>query len=283
MRSRIEHIESVVSPFESNAIIHQVLEIRTHEMKNPAEDELTKNKAESEKLISFFAEKKHVLEELKIAMAKFQQRYSIEVSQKQAELNMLNAKLAELMFNKSPHVLHANQKKSGVENRFKGPADANKSLNIENQPPPATAQESKEVKRVYRKIASIIHPDKSTEGRACPLRTTLMAELNEAYVRHDKCKMQSILHQWKESPEAVEGEGAAAELERTHRMIVQNKRRILEIETEIAKITASEMYGVMIKAQEANMAGHDILLEMSNSLNTRIQEAKNILLLRMYG
>ncbi|MCX6178409.1 MAG: hypothetical protein NT163_03405 [Chlorobiales bacterium] len=252
-------------------------------MKNPAEDELKKKKAESEKLFSLCAEKEHVLKELKLSMAKFQQRYTVEVSQKQAELNMLHAKLSELKFNKSHHVPHASQNSSGAETRVEGEADAYKGFNRENQSESATIRESTEVKRVYRKIASVIHPDKSTEGRACPLRTTLMAELNEAYVRNDKCKMQSILLQWKESPEAVEGEGTAAELERTHRAIAQTKRRILDIETEIAKIIASETYGVMIKAQEAGSAGRDILSEMSKALDSRIQDAKNVLLLRMYG
>jgi hypothetical protein len=136
---------------------------------------------------------------------------------------------------------------------------------------------------LYRKIASIIHPDKSVEGRAHPFRTALMAELNEAYAQKDTCKMQHIFLQWKESPEAVTGEGLAAELERTHRAIVQIKRRISEIETEISIIKTSEMYGMMVKAQERERSGIDNFAEMSLSLNAKIQDAKNKLFLRMYG
>jgi len=95
--------------------------------------------------------------------------------------------------------------------------------------------------------------------------------------------MQRIFDQWKESPEAVTGDDTHADLERTRRMIIQIKKRILEIETKISKIMTSEMYTMMMNARKANREGRDILAEMTIAIDARIKDAQNKLVLRMYG
>jgi len=115
------------------------------------------------------------------------------------------------------------------------------------------------------------------------LRTKLMAELNEAYVLKDIHGMKHILGQWYESPEAVAGEDAAAELVRTERAIVHIKKRISEIEAGTSKIMSSELYVMMVNVQEAERAGRDILAEMTTSIDAKIKDAKNRLVLRMYA
>ena len=110
-----------------------------------------------------------------------------------------------------------------------------------------------------------------------------MAELNEAYERKDTPKMQRILDQWNESPESVIGEGIHAQLERTHRTIVQIKKRIVEIETAKSRIITSELFLIMVKVQKADKEGKDILAEMSVSIDAKIRVAQNTLVLKMYG
>jgi hypothetical protein len=87
--------------------------------------------------------------------------------------------------------------------------------------------------------------------------------------------MQNILDRWQESPEAVSGEGAAAELVRTIRAIAQIKRRKSEIETEISEIMTSDIHVLMAKVHDADLAGRDILAEMSISIDYEIQDARN--------
>ena len=73
-----------------------------------------------------------------------------------------------------------------------------------------------DIKKLYRKIASTIHPDKATDETTWQFRTRLMAELNEAYANRDITRMQAILVEWKQSPDAVPGEGIAVEIVRNH-------------------------------------------------------------------
>jgi hypothetical protein len=146
---------------------------------------------------------------------------------------------------------------------------------VESPTDSKTEEESTEAKKLYRKIASIIHPDKATDDNSRHLCTKLMAELNEAYARKDIAKMQDILDKWHESPETVSGEGTGAELVRAIRAIAQIKRRISEIETAISEIMTSDIHELMVKVHGADMVGRNILTEMSVSIDAEIQDARN--------
>ena len=251
-------------------------------MKTQAETELAKEKSEVEELSRVLEEKERTFEEINHAFEQFQQRYSSEVSQKYVELNRLNAELAELMVKNIPYN-QVKQKSSKIETPVENSAEPFNDVSIGEQPESHSIKELKEVKKIYRRIASVIHPDKGADVGSRPLRTKMMVELNEAYARKDTIAMQRIFDQWKESPEAVTGDDTHADLERIRRMIIQIKKRILEIETKISKIMTSEMYTMMMNARKANREGRDILAEMTIAIDARIKDAQNKLVLRMYG
>ena len=234
------------------------------------EGELEERRAEFERLSSVFEEKEGCLGDLRLAVEQFQLRYSFEVGQKQVELNRLNEELEEFM---------ARKYRGGGEVTPKGLGAEKKGANVAMKAVP----ELREVKRMYRKVAALIHPDKAAEGCCRAFRTVLMADLNEAYARKDSAGMQGILDQWNESPEAVIGDGPSASLERYHRAIARIKRKIEEIDHESSKIAASDMYMMMVKVQEAERLGRDVLSEMTAALDAKVEYAKNTLLMRMYG
>ena len=233
------------------------------------EVEIEVRRAELEAVSAVFEERARCLEELRLSVEKFQQRYSLEVGQKRIELDRLNEELEGFMARKYSGADDIKSKSFGFE----------KQAAIVETP----VSDLKEMKKLYRKIAAIIHPDKAAEGRCRDFRTDLMAALNDAFARKDSASMLGILEQWRESPEAVAGEGPVAELERVNRAIDRIKRKILEIERESSKISASEMYVMMVKVQDAERAGRDILSEMTAALNAKVEYAKNTLLMRLYG
>jgi DnaJ-class molecular chaperone len=155
--------------------------------------------------------------------------------------------------------------------------DEYEGLDIEAQADSLKSEESEEAKKLYRRVASIIHPDMATDEESRNLRTRLMAELNEAYAKKDISKMREIFDQWQGSPEAISGEGTAADLVRTIRAIAQIKRRISEIEGEVLKIMESDIYVLMVRVHDADFAGRDILAEMSVSIDYEIQDVRNVL------
>ena len=241
----------------------------------PEEAELAEKKAELERLSDVLAEKELGLKELTLTVAHFQHRYYSEVGNKYVALDELRAQIAELKARQKPQDHELNQEALRVRTRARKAAEEYEGVEVEPQTDLLNSKESEDAKRLYRKIASIIHPDKATDDKSRHLRTRLMAKLNEAYARKDITKMRSILDQWQESPEAVSGEGTAAELVRTIRAIAQIKRRISEIETAISEIITSDIRVLMAKVNDADLAGRDILAEMSISIDAEIQDVRN--------
>jgi hypothetical protein len=257
-------------------------ELKTNENENnliingtPEESELALKKNELERLSDVLAEKELFLEELKLTGVQFQHLYYSKVGKKYVELDELQAQIAELMASQKPQDYKLSQEAEKARTKARKAAEEYESVEIESQTDSSKFEESENAKRLYRKIASIIHPDKTTDNKSRHLRTRLMAELNEAYARKDITKMQSILDQWNESPEAVSGEGTAAELVRTIRAIAQIKRRISEIVKEISEIMISEIYVLMSKVHAADLLNRDILTEMSISIDSQIKDARN--------
>ena len=108
-----------------------------------------------------------------------------------------------------------------------------------------------ELKRLYREIARTIHPDLSTDDTKRLRRTRLMAEANDAYAMGNESKLRAILDEWDSSPDAVEGEGIAAELVRTIRKIHQVERRLVEISSAITELRQSALHGLWSEVTKA--------------------------------
>ena len=252
-------------------------------MKNTVEAELAKEKVDLEELTAILDVKERVFEELSRTFKQFQQRYASMVGDKQVELNRLHDELDLLMSSRVPYGRDVKHKSSGVGSAGERPAQAHNDVNTGSRSEIHSGQEVKEVKRLYRKIAAIIHPDKATEDGSRPLRTRLMAELNEAYALKDTAMMHRVFDEWKESPESVVGDGADAERIRTQRAIAVVNRRLLEIETEMTKIIHSDLYILMLRVRDSERAGRDVLAEMTASIDVQIKDAQNKLLMRMYG
>jgi len=243
----------------------------------PEEAELAKKKVELDGLSQLLAEKELNIEELKLAVTRFQHRYFSEVGRKYVELDELRAQIAELKARQHPQNHELNQEAATARKQARNTKDEYEDIDIEPQADSLKSEESEDAKKLYRRVASIIHPDMATDKESRNLRTRLMAELNEAYAKKDISKMREIFDQWQESPETVSGEGTAAELVRTIRAIAQIKRRISEIEGEVVKIMESDIYVLMGKVHDADLAGRNILSEMSVSIDYEIQDSRNVL------
>jgi len=167
-------------------------------MSSPEETELSGKKAELKGLSDILADKELDLEDLKLTIMKFQHRYYSEVGKKYVELDELRAQIAEFKSRQKPQDHKMSREAIKARTQARKAAEEYADSDIESQTDSKTDDESAEAKKLYRKIASIIHPDKATDDNPRHLRTRLMAELNEAYKQKDIAKMQSILDKWQE-------------------------------------------------------------------------------------
>jgi hypothetical protein len=144
----------------------------------------------------------------------------------------------------------------------------------EPEPEPRRPVVDAEAKRLFRQLARIIHPDLAGDPVERERRTNLMVAANDAYERGDLAALERLLEDWHRSPEAVTGEGAAAELERTLRRIAQVETRIKEIDEELAELEASAMGWLRRRVEKAAREGWDLLAHMVRELDRQIGEAQ---------
>lgn len=241
----------------------------------PEEAELLAKKDELERVSTVLADKELDLEDVKLSVARFQHRYYAELGKRYVELDELRAQIAEYRARRTPQ--DTKLKHQAQVAREEATRTAGEYHQGDNAPESPTEQiePSDDTKKLYRKIASAVHPDKATDEQSRKLRTKLMAALNEAYARKDVKRMKAILAEWEESPDAVPGDGTGAELVRTIRAIAQVKRRIAEIENAISEIVGSDIHQLMVTVHEADLAGRNILVEMAESLDSEIHQAED--------
>ncbi|NTU58891.1 MAG: J domain-containing protein [Chlorobiaceae bacterium] len=249
-------------------------------MSIPAIFSFSEKTALCDRLFHEYAEHVRDLDALKLDVSRFQQRYASAVRERVDELNRLNALIAAAVREKNASLFlnHDHGHKDDLE-----PSIEFSLIPLGQQKKVVPNQTSADAKKLYRRIASIIHPDKAKNGESNPLRTRLMSELNEAYARKDIIKMQSVLERWQESPDAVTGEGPEAEMQKFDKLIVQLKKSMSGIEQEISRIMNTDIYRLMRQVEDSDLAGRDIIQEMQAMFDVKIGEAQNRLIIKKYG
>jgi len=240
----------------------------------PEDQELARKLEEQAGLEAELAERELRAANLRAELGAFERRYLHFVGSRYAELDEWQARVAERLADERPGNERA--RRAAVEARAR--AEETKSAAGEkssHEPRAFTA--SPEMKRVYREVAKRIHPDLTSDRRDRSKRQHLMAEANRAYELGDQERLVRILTEYEHSPEAVEGEGAGAELVRVIRRVSQARSRLAEIEAEMQELLRSDLHQLKLRVDEAERNGHDILMQMIAKVDQQIARAKQAL------
>jgi hypothetical protein len=133
---------------------------------------------------------------------------------------------------------------------------------------------SDDAKRLFRQLARLIHPDLAGDPVERERRTNLMVSANYAYEQGDVPALERLLDDWHRSPEAVTGDGAAAQLERTLRRIAQVEASMRRIDEELTELEASAMGWLRRRVEKAAREGWDLLGHMVRELDRQISDAQ---------
>lgn len=239
--------------------------------RTPEEEELALRLAELGELESELAERELALAMLTRELHLFEWRYLGALGALYAELDDLLAEIAEALAAQTPDDPRAQEEAAQARARAEESAGASES---HRAAPPDRVEPSEDLKRLYRQVARRVHPDLAATAEDRARRTKLMAEANVAYENGDEERLQAILAEWEEGPEAWQGEDAAAQLERVTRKIAGVRARLAAIDEEIERLKASELYGLKVRVEEAEAQGRDLLAEMAAALEEEIAEAR---------
>ena len=238
---------------------------------NPEEQELARKRTEQAAIESELAERELRSANLRAELAAFEQQYLHFVGSRYAELDELKAATAERLAREQPADTRARE---AAEEARKHAQETKSAAGEKTASAPRAFESSPEMKRLYRDVAKRIHPDLTSDRNDRAKRQLLMAEANDAYQRGDETRLAKILTEYEWSPDAVQGEGAGAELVRVIRGISQARGRLAEIEAELQELLRSDLYQLKTRVDEAQRHGRDVLKEMIEKVDDQIAQAK---------
>ncbi|MGH7889373.1 MAG: molecular chaperone DnaJ [Thermodesulfobacteriota bacterium] len=241
----------------------------------PEERELSKKLSELSALETELAQRELDLATLQAELRAFENLYLRIVGVRYAELDEIEAQIAEALARLNPK--DSNAQEQGAEARAQAKESAEATGNIKEQEEPIKFRPSENLKKLYWEVAKRIHPDLATDEEERIRRQQLMAEANRAYEEGDEERLKTILREWEESPESVKGDGPGAELVRVIRKIVQVEERLRNIEIEINQLKESDLYKLKTKVEEAEKEGRDLLAEMAEQLDEQIVDVRKLL------
>ena len=131
------------------------------------------------------------------------------------------------------------------------------------------------VRKLFRDVAKVIHPDLARDDHARDRFHSLMIEANRAYALGDEERLRSILHAWERSPEAVQGSGDEATRQRLARRIAQIEEQLTGFEGEMAELKESPLWKLKVMVDDASSRGKDLVGDMVKRLKRDIVVARN--------
>lgn len=131
------------------------------------------------------------------------------------------------------------------------------------------------VRRLFRDVAKVIHPDLARDERARHRRHALMIEANKAYALGDEAQLRWILQAWENSPEAVPGSDPEAMRLRLVRRVAQVEEQLALISSALEELKDSPVWKLKAMVDEAATKGQDLVRETVRRLRRDIMAATN--------
>ena len=215
------------------------------------------------------AEREAELAQIRAQLRTFEGRYLRQVGILYAELDDLEARIAERevdLYDSDSARLRAEQTRQQAQETH-GAAFGDAREAEEFDPPPS-------LKTLFRDVAKRIHPDFARDAGEQRHFTLLMARANQAYSRGDTETLQRLLDDHREIHASVAGEDSPAELLRLTRQIEHAERDIAALDAERHTLLAGDIAQLHLDAEAAARNHRDLLAELATSLREGIADAQ---------
>jgi len=239
----------------------------------PEDAELSRKQSELGVLRSRLADLELQLLTLRLELDEFENLYHTNVGPLYAELDEIEAQIAEQELKREPF----NSKAAEAASNARSKADESRRVveAVTALPPPVSRSQT--LKDLYRTVAKRLHPDLSRDETDRVIRERLMTQANLAYEKSDEATLREILEEYDSNPDLVVGNDVGAELVRTIRRISLVSSKIMKIEREINDLGNSELAKLRATVDEGNRKGNDVLGQLAEKLKRRIQERRQFL------
>lgn len=219
---------------------------------------------------TILAERESELAQFRAQLRTFEGRYLRQVGILYAELDDLEARIAERevdLYDSDSARRRAEEARQQAQQTHDA-AFGDASEGEEFDPPPS-------LKTLFRDVAKRIHPDFARDDAEQKHFTLLMARANQAYSRGDTETLQRLLDDYREINASVADEGVAAELLRITRQIQHAERDIAALDAERQTLLTSDIAQLHLDSEAAAREHRDLLTELAANLREQIAEAQH--------
>ena len=134
---------------------------------------------------------------------------------------------------------------------------------------------SENLKKLYREVARLCHPDLAGNEDDRELRHRLMIAANQAYENGSEEHLQAMLSTEASFVELARQSLRASDHAQVIRAIRITQERHTEVAAEIIRVKNSELYRLHQRALKAEAIGHDFLQELVEQVERQICKANN--------
>jgi len=235
----------------------------------PEEKELARLEAEQAELKEQVTSAELALETIKTETAQFQHRYYQAVGRLYAQLDEIDAQIANLRVKQAPDDPVLKARAQAAETQAKQSAEEAGLNEAQPKPPPVIEPA---LKQVYRQAVKLMHPDLATTEYERQRRTKLMALANLAYERGDREAIEKLIEEYGQDPEAIIGEDVGSRIVKVIRRMAQLRRRLGEVQQEIEAHQKTEPFTLRQTIEKAEAIGDDPLGDLARQLTQQIIE-----------
>ena len=237
----------------------------------PEERELSQYEIQKSDLQEELVAQELALETAISEVESFRRRYYREVGVLFAELDRLEAELAERHLRQRPDDVQRQRRATEAAEQA---ARSGREAKLEDRTPAPRPAITEELKQAYRQAVKLFHPDLVLDSLEKARRTSLMSDLNAAYARGDLEAIKALIRKHQDDPSEVHGDDTGARIVRAIRTIAQLRARIAEIQSELDALQGTELYQLKLKAEAEEARGGDPLGNLARSLTAQILEKR---------
>lgn len=231
-------------------------------------DPTARQRAELEFLTQELSELELELATAQAEIAEFTRRYHTLIGTRMATLDELRAELATRHAEADAADFEASQEAEAARERAdhtRRESTRFEQIIYETAQPFAPTGD---VKKLFRKLAQKIHPDRASSEADRVWRTQLMSEANRAYKAGDEAALLEVLTLWQEG--AAHRATRTADDDLLTGQLARLKKRIAAIEAELNKLFGSRLYELFTATNIARRTKRDLLQEMADRLDADI-------------
>jgi hypothetical protein len=241
------------------------------QMHSPEDREILESRERLRALQACATELDIELATLRMELGSFERRYVEIVGRRYAELDAIEAEIAELIARRDPENRNLADRARAARKQERVSREATERTHTAPVRPPPDP----DVKRLFREVAKRIHPDLATGEADRARREQLMRAANLAYEAGDAARLQEILREYETDPTRIGKDAAVGERVRLRRAIAEVEQRIAENERALVELRGGDLFRLWTDAAEAAAGNRDLLAEMAAAVAIQIESARD--------